>query len=156
SRQKTTLAGSGLIHHIGKTNKCTASDRILFNNHDLLGAEMAVAVLTRLRRSRRVTDGVYDLIRRHIHFSTLRKMRKSKLRRWLQDSSFPMHLELHRLDCESSHRMLANWFFGVQAWREEKARPPEPEPLFRGGARVALGLPPGPEIGKSRAAGDAA
>ncbi|MCC8109428.1 MAG: HDIG domain-containing protein [Planctomycetes bacterium] len=150
--QKTTLAWAGLLHDIGKPQTFTVSDRIRFNNHDLLGAEMAVAVLTRLRRSRRVTDGVYDLIRRHIHFSTLRKMRKSKLRRWLQDSSFPMHLELHRLDCESSHRMLANWFFGVQAWREEKARPPEPEPLFRGGDLVALGLPPGPEIGKILAA----
>ncbi|MCC8167227.1 MAG: HDIG domain-containing protein [Planctomycetes bacterium] len=150
--QQTTLAWAGLLHDIGKPDTFSVSDRIRFNNHDLLGAEMAVTVLTRLHRSRRVVDGVYDLIRRHIHFSTLRKMRKSKLCRWLQDGSFPMHLELHRLDCESSHRMLANWFFGVQAWREEQARPPEPEPLLRGGELVALGLPPGPEIGKILAA----
>ncbi|MCD8138316.1 MAG: CCA tRNA nucleotidyltransferase [Planctomycetaceae bacterium] len=144
----TALAWAGLLHDIGKPGTITYEDRIRFNNHDLEGAEMAAAVLERLRRPRRVIDWNYDLIRRHIHFSTLRKMRKSKLRRWLQDESFPMHLELHRLDCVASHRMLANWFFGVEAWREEKARLPEPEPLLRGGDLVKLGIQPGPEIGR--------
>jgi poly(A) polymerase len=142
------LSWSGLLHDIGKPGTITHEDRIRFNNHDLLGAEMAAAVMERLKRSRRAIDGVYDLIRRHIHFSTLRKMRKSKLRRWLQDASFPMHLELHRLDCVASHRMLGNWFFGVEAWREERARAPEPEPLLRGNDLIALGVRPGPEIGK--------
>lgn len=145
---RTTLAWSALLHDIGKPDTLTREDRIRFNEHDKLGAEMAVAVLERLRRPRRVIDAAHDLIRRHIHFSTLRKMRKSKLRRWLASPSFPAHLELHRLDCLSSHRMLANWYFGIQAWREEKARPPEPEPLLRGGDLIALGLRPGPAIGK--------
>lgn len=142
-----TLAWSGLLHDIGKPDTFTMSDRIRFNNHDLLGAEMATAVLERLRRPRKVIERTFDLIRRHIHFSTLRKMRKSKLRRWLRDASFPMHMELHRLDCVSSHRILANWYFGLEAWREEKARPPEPEPLLRGGDLIALGIAPGPRIG---------
>ena len=143
-----TLAWSGLLHDIGKPDTLTYEDRIRFNNHDLLGAEMAVAVLERLKRSRRTVEGAYDLIRRHIHFSTLRKMRKSKLRRWLQDPSFPLHLELHRLDCVASHSMLGNWFFGVEAWREERAKEPEPEPLLRGGDLLALGIAPGPEVGR--------
>lgn len=142
------LAWSGLLHDIGKPGTITHEDRIRFNNHDLLGAEMAAVILERLKRPRKMIDGAYDLIRRHIHFSTLRKMRKSKLRRWLQAESFPLHLELHRLDCVSSHRMLGNWFFGVEAWREERARPPEPEPLLRGGDLIGLGVPPGPEIGR--------
>ena len=142
-----TLAWSGLLHDIGKPDTFMVSDRIRFNEHDKLGAEMAVRVLERLKRPRRVIEWTYDLIRRHIHFSTLRQMRKSKLRRWLQERSFPMHLELHRLDCLSSHRLLANWFFGVEAWREERARPPEPEPLLRGSDLIALGVPPGPGIG---------
>lgn len=143
-----TLAWSGLLHDIGKPGTIAHEDRIRFNNHDLLGAEMAAAVMERLRRSRRAVDGTYDLIRRHIHFSTLRNMRKSKLRRWLRNPSFPLHLELHRLDCMASHRMLENWFFGVGAWREERARAPEPEPLLRGGDLLALGVRPGPEMGR--------
>lgn len=142
------LAWTGLLHDIGKPATFAVSDRIRFNEHDKLGAEMAMAVLERLRRPRRVVALAYDLIRRHIHFSTLRKMRKSKLRRWLADKSFPLHLELHRLDCVSSHKMLANWFFGLQSWRAEKALPPVPEPLLRGGDLVALGIQPGPRIGE--------
>ncbi|MCC8181276.1 MAG: HD domain-containing protein [Planctomycetes bacterium] len=143
-----TLAWSGLLHDIGKPATFTVSDRIRFNDHDRLGAEMAESVLERLRRPRRVIELAFDLIRRHIHFSTLPKMRRSKLRRWLAAPSFPAHLELHRLDCVASHRMLANWYFGLQAWREEKARPPEPEPLLRGSDLLELGIQPGPLIGK--------
>ncbi len=146
--QGMLLAWSGLLHDIGKPATLTREDRIRFNEHDKLGAEMAVAVLERLRRPRRLIEGAYDLIRRHIHFSTLRKMRKSKLRRWLAEADFPIHLELHRLDCVASHRMLANWFFGLQAWREERVRPPVPEPLLRGGDLIALGIAPGPAIGR--------
>ena len=143
-----TLAWAGLLHDIGKPGTIEHSDRIRFNNHDLLGAEMATSVLERLRRPRKVIDWTYDLIRRHIHFSTLRKMRKSKLRRWLRGVEFPMHLELHRMDCASSHSMLANWWFGLQAWREERALPPELEPLVRGGDILSMGIPAGPEIGR--------
>ncbi len=146
--QGVTLAWAGLLHDIGKPATFSVSDRIRFNNHDLLGAEMATAFLQRFRRPRRTVDAVYDLIRRHIHFSTLRKMRKSKLRRWLREDSFPMHLELHRLDCVASHRMLANWFYGIGEWRDEKAREPEPEALIRGGDIIGLGVNPGPEVGR--------
>ncbi len=148
----TALGWAGLLHDIGKPGTISRSDRIRFNNHDLLGAEMAAALLERLRRPRKVIDAVYDLVRRHIHFSTLRKMRKSKLRRWLRQDSFPLHLELHRMDCAGSHSMLANWWFGLRAWREERALPPEPEPLVRGSDILALGVAPGPAVGKLLAA----
>ncbi len=144
---RTILAWAALLHDIGKPDTFMIADRIRFNEHDRLGAEMAEAVLERLRRPRKIVDAVRDLIHRHIHFSTLRKMRKSKLRRWLALESFPAHLELHRLDCVASHRMLGNWFFGLEAWREEKARPPAVEPLLSGKDVLALGLQPGPTVG---------
>ncbi|MDR1519526.1 MAG: CCA tRNA nucleotidyltransferase [Planctomycetota bacterium] len=146
--QERILAWSALLHDIGKPATLTLGDRIRFNEHDSLGAQMADAALERLRRPRRLIGGVHDLIRRHIHFSTLRQMRKAKLRRWLGEADFAVHLELHRLDCLASHRMLGNWFFGLNAWREEKARPPRPEPLLRGGDLLRLGVAPGPEVGR--------
>ena len=146
--QKTLLAWSGLLHDIGKPGSFSQSDRIRFHDHDRLGAEMAEALLERLRRPRWLIDGARDLIRRHIHFATLRRMRRSKLRRWLGEKNFPLHLELHRLDCAASHRKLGNWFFGLESWREERKRPPLPEPLLRGGDLIALGAAPGPGIGR--------
>ena len=146
--QECILAWGALLHDIGKPATLTVDDRIRFNGHDALGAEMAAAILERLHRSRRLIDGVSGIVRRHINFSTLRRMRKSKLRRWLAEADFPVHLELHRLDCIASHGMLGNWFFGIESWREEKKRPPIREPLLRGGDIVGLGIPPGPEIGR--------
>ena len=148
ANQALALAWSGLLHDIGKPGTLTVSDRIRFNDHDRVGADMAVEVLERLRRPRKLIDRTRDLIRRHMHFATLRKMRKSKLRRWLAEPGFPLHLELHRMDCVSSHSMLANWFFGLENWREERARPPQPEPLLRGGDLIHLGVAPGPEVGR--------
>lgn len=146
--QGLALAWAALLHDIGKPGTLTREDRIRFNDHDRVGAEMAVMALERLRRPRRTIDRVYDLVRRHMHFATLRKMRKSKLRRWLGEADFPLHLELHRMDCMASHAMLANWFFGVEEWREELARPPVVEPLLRGSDLLALGLRPGPRVGE--------
>ncbi|MCC8190691.1 MAG: HD domain-containing protein [Planctomycetes bacterium] len=146
--QVLALSWSGLLHDIGKPATITMADRIRFNDHDRLGGEMATAILERLRRPRKIIDMTHDLIRRHMHLATLRKMRRSKLRRWLAEPSFPLHLELHRMDCVASHAMLANWFFGLEAWREERARPPAPEPLVRGKDILALGVPAGPEVGR--------
>jgi putative nucleotidyltransferase with HDIG domain len=142
------LAWTALLHDIGKpATFVRGEDRIRFHEHDALGRRMALEVLERLRRPRRVIDAVADIIGRHIHFATLRRMKTAKRRRWLREPDFPLHLELHRLDCLSSHRMLANWAFALTEWRGERARPPEPEPLATGRDVLALGLPPGPQVG---------
>ncbi|MDR3210323.1 MAG: HDIG domain-containing protein [Planctomycetota bacterium] len=148
SGARLALAWSALLHDIGKPDTFEVSDRIRFNNHDLQGAEMARDILIRLHRSVRLQESVYSLIRRHIHFSNLSHLRRNKLRRWLAEADFPLHLELHRLDCHSSHNLLANWFFGLRAWRLEKERPAARKPLLRGGDLLDLGVRPGPEIGR--------
>ncbi|MDR0361714.1 MAG: HD domain-containing protein [Planctomycetota bacterium] len=145
---RISLAWAALLHDIGKPPTFSVSDRIRFNNHDKEGALMATEALRRLRRPRRLIETVSDLIARHMHFANLRKMRNSKLRRWLADPGFPAHLELHRLDCMASHRMLANWQFGLEAWRKELATPPPHEPIIGGRDLIALGMTPGPETGR--------
>ncbi|MCX7934401.1 MAG: CCA tRNA nucleotidyltransferase, partial [Planctomycetota bacterium] len=102
----------------------------------------------RLRRSAAVREAVRDLIARHIRFATLRRMRLAKLRRWLQEPLFPLHLELHRLDCLASHGQLENYRFGLEAWQAEQVRPSEPQPLITGKDLLALGYAPGPLIGR--------
>jgi poly(A) polymerase len=59
---------------------------------------------------------------------------------------FDEHLELHRLDCLSSHRMLDNYNF-VRHFLEET--PPEqvrPARLISGDDLKQLGLEPGPQF----------
>lgn len=148
------LGWTVLLHDIGKPPTLSVSDRIRFNEHDKIGAEMAEAVLARMKRPNRTIDAVRDAIGRHMHFSALQDMRRSKRRRYLQEPMFALHLELHRLDCESSHRMLENYAFARESWTEEQARPPEPEPLLSGRDLIDMGYAPGPHMGEILSAVD--
>lgn len=145
--EKETLAFAVLLHDVGKPATVFVRDRIRFHEHDSRGAALAEEILLRLKRPRKVIDAVRDMIGRHIHFANLPRMRVAKLRRWLQEPLFPLHLELHRLDCASSHRQMDNYDFGLQSWREECDRPEPVAPILTGKDLIALGYAPGPHFG---------
>jgi poly(A) polymerase len=71
-------------------------------------------------------------------------MRESTLKRFLRMDRFDEHLELHRLDCLSSHRLLDNYEY-VKARLEtlpvEQLKPPR---LLTGEDLIAAGYVPGP------------
>ena len=142
------LAWAALLHDVGKPVTYTFTDRIRFHEHDRMGAEIATLILRRLRRPEKLIAQVAELIGKHMHFAHLREMRPAKLRRWMQSPDFALHLELHRLDCLSSHRKHENWLYGLQAWRMEKTKPAPKEPLLTGRDFLAKGIKPGPEIGQ--------
>ena len=145
--EREVLAWAVLLHDAGKPDTMTVSDRIRFNCHDEKSAELAEAALMRLRRPGRIIKPVWELVRRHMRFSSLTEMRQAKRRRFLQDPLFPLHLELHRLDCLASHGKLDHYEYGLSAWLEELAREPEPVPILRGQDLLDLGYRPGPEMG---------
>jgi len=87
-----------------------------------------------------------------MRFSHLAKMREAKRRRFLRDPLFPLHLELHRLDCVASHGKLDCYRFAGSAWQQEQARTPEREPLLKGTDLIAMGFAPGPRMGRILAA----
>jgi poly(A) polymerase len=77
-------------------------------------------------------------------FKDVPDMRVSKLKRFMASEIFDDELELHRVDCTSSHNDLSNYTF-LQAKREEFAHEPLiPEPLLTGRDLIALGHQPGP------------
>jgi poly(A) polymerase len=109
-----------------------------------MGARMAREILGRLRQSNDVIDCVVDLVARHLDWRHIQEMRESTLRRFLRRPGFDEHLELHRLDCESSHRRLRNYAFAIakrQSLGEEDLRP---TPLIGGDDLIGAGLTPGP------------
>lgn len=142
------LAWAVLLHDVGKPGTLTYSDRIRFNCHDAEGAEIARGILSRLRRPGRMAATACELIARHMKFAHIQKMRQAKRRRFLQDPVFPLHLELHRLDCIGSHGALGHFDFAFDAWHEEAARPRPPESLLTGKDLIAMGYEPGPQMGK--------
>ena len=140
-----------LLHDIGKplTRSFDAVDqRIRFNGHDKVGAEMAEAVMTRLRFPRHEIDLVTDAVRNHMIFKDVKQMRPAKLRRFMARPHFGIELELHRLDCAGSHGDLDNYQFLVNKASELSQEPLIPARLVRGDDLISMGLKPGPKIGE--------
>ena len=142
---------AGLLHDIGKppTRSFDPVDqRIRFNGHDRVGAEMAEAVMTRLRFPRHEIDLVVDAVRNHMVFKDVQQMRPARLRRFMARPYFGIELELHRVDCAGSHGDLDNYQFLVRKASEFAQEPLIPSPLVRGDDLISLGLRPGPRIGE--------
>ena len=81
-------------------------------------------------------------------FKDTPNMRVAKLKRFMARPTFDEELELHRVDCESSHRMLDNYEFLLRKREEFANEPIIPPPLVRGDHLIALGFKPGPEFGE--------
>lgn len=141
-----TLALAALLHDVGKPPTFRVADRIRFDGHAELGADMAVRILTDLRFSSDEIRQVDSEVRNHMRFMDVPRMRESTLKRFLRLPKFEEMLELHRLDCLSSHRLLDNYYF-VKSKLEEM--PPEgirPQPLLTGTDLIAAGYAPGPRF----------
>ena len=144
------LVCSVLFHDVAKPVTATIDEtgRIRFNEHDRIGAEMTEAIMGRLRFSRAEIDATAEMVRQHMVFKDVPKMRVAKLKRFMARPTFEDELELHRVDCASSHRMMDNYEF-LLCKREEFANEPIiPPPLVRGDDLIALGLKPGPRFGE--------
>jgi len=74
-------------------------------------------------------------------------MRKATLRRMLLRDTFPLELELHRLDCLGSHGDLSHYDFLVAQAGELKRKPAIRPPLLTGDDLIKLGMKPGPAMG---------
>ena len=107
-----TLAFAVLLHDVGKPPTFErAPDRIRFNEHDRVGAELAETILRRLRFSNDEIERIVLCVREHMRFQFVKEMRPAKLKRILARKTFPDELELHRIDCAASHRNLENYEF---------------------------------------------
>ncbi len=147
-RQPTeTLALAVLLHDVGKPPTFRIADRIRFDEHAEVGARMAVDILTRLRFPGDTIRQVEALVANHLRFKDVHRMRESTLKRFMRLDRFEEHLELHRLDCSMSHRMLDNYEFTKRRFDEAPVEVLKPKPLVTGDDLIAAGYVPGPSFG---------
>ena len=139
-----------LFHDVAKPVTATVdkTGRIRFNEHDRIGAQMTEAIMRRLRFSGAEIEATVEMVRQHMVFKDAPNMRVAKLKRFMARPTFEEELELHRVDCESSHRMLDNYEFLLRKREEFANEPIIPPPLVRGDDLIALGLKPGPRFGE--------
>jgi len=148
------LAYTVLLHDVGKpptANIGPGTDglpRIRFDGHAAIGAEMAEAILTRLKFPTKEKKNIVAAIRGHMRFMDVQKMRASTLRKMIGAECFDLELELHRLDCLGSHAMLDNYTFVNNYMEKMDHEPILPEPWICGHDLIALGITEGRLIGK--------
>ena len=142
------LAFAVLLHDVGKPPTFTrAPDRIRFNDHDIAGQALAETILRRLRFSNDQIEQIALCVGGHMRFQHVQAMRQSKLKRLLARPTFPVELELHRIDCQASHGKLDNYDFLKIKAAELPAAVIQPPPLITGHDLLALGFTPGPLVG---------
>jgi poly(A) polymerase len=133
---------------VGKPATFTETDRIRFNEHEHVGAEMTEAILERLKFSREQIERVKELVKQHMAFKDVRKMRPATRKRFLRQPHFDEHLALHKLDCTASHGDLTLHEFCEAELTRETPQTLRPAPLLTGSDLIALGMKPGPEFGR--------
>jgi poly(A) polymerase len=83
-----------------------------------------------------------------MRFKDVERMRTATLKRFVRMPRFNEHLELHRLDCTSSHRHL-NAYNYIQTMLAETPREDiHPFKLLTGDDLLAMGYRPGPVFGQ--------
>jgi len=142
-----TLALGALLHDVGKPPTFRAApDRIRFDNHAEVGTRMAEEICQRLRLSNAETEQVCALVGNHMRFAELKRMRESTLKRFLRQPRFDEHLEMHRIDCLSSHGDLSLYEFAKEKLASTPQEQIRPGPLITGDDLIAAGYVPGPRF----------
>ena len=144
-----TLAYGCLLHDVAKP-VCVRreGERITFYGHMERGAEMAEAILQRLKRSRDTWERVSYLVRSHLRHTQAPNMRLSTLKRFLGEDAIDELLELTRIDALAANGDLTHYNFCKAKLAELEEEDIHPEPLVRGRDLIALGLTPGPVFGQ--------
>ncbi|MBI5395036.1 MAG: CCA tRNA nucleotidyltransferase [Verrucomicrobia bacterium] len=143
-----TLAFATLLHDVGKPPTFErAPDRIRFNEHDVVGAEMTGTILRRLRFPNDDITRIVACVGNHMRFRHATEMRKGKLKTLVSRPTFAEELELHRLDCIASHADLTNHEFLLRAQAEMPPEVAAPPPLLTGHDLITLGMTSSPEMG---------
>src|ERR1051326_3115816 len=142
------LALGVLLHDVGKPGTFRVADRIRFDGHVELGERIAREILGRLRFSNAQIDQVVALVANHMRFKHVHEMRESTLKRMLRLDRFQEHLELHRLDCESSHGNLDNYQFAKEKFEQSPPEVLRPARLLTGRDLIDAGYRPGPDFAR--------
>jgi poly(A) polymerase len=142
-----TLAWGALLHDVGKPPTFrVAADRIRFDDHVEVGLRMAEEIGRRLRFSNDDTEQILSLVRNHMRFGDVMRMKDSTLKKFMRLPRFDEHMALHRADCLASHGNLSAYAFVEQKHQEIPPESMRPSKLVTGDDLIAAGHTPGPKF----------
>ena len=110
------------------------------------GVRMAEEICRRLHFSNEDTEQIAALVANHMRFGDVERMKESTLKRFMRLPKFDEHMELHRMDCLSSHGGLSLYNFVRERLEHTPEEEMRPAPLIKGGDLIAIGYGPGPRF----------
>lgn len=141
------LALSALFHDVGKPPTFVIREgKPTFYEHAYVGAEMTRKIMKRLRFSNEETEAVVECVANHMKFADVQKMRSGKLKQFVSRPTFDTEMELHRIDCQSCHGMLDNYYFLKEKLKEYAKEELKPKAFLNGHDLLAAGMKAGPEM----------
>lgn len=155
--QDRVIALGALLHDIGKpeTRTVEASGKVRFLGHDVVGSDIAGEVLRGLRLGSDEIGQVQTLIKNHMRLVTTKPFSKSAARRLVRDLGDLVDplLVLAEADAAAHKpgrtlRSLDEIRRQVEEVQRETPREALVSPLSGNEIAAALGIEPGPEIGK--------
>jgi poly(A) polymerase len=140
------LVWTVLLHDIGKPDTLEIGENGVerFYFHASHGENIAKKILIKYKLPKKTIENVSYAVKNHMRFGAVHEMRVSKYKALMAEPTFPLELELHRIDCLSSNMILDNFVFLLDRLIEQKGETKLPPPLITGKDLIKLGLKPGP------------
>ncbi|MBU0982197.1 CCA tRNA nucleotidyltransferase [Patescibacteria group bacterium] len=140
-----------LLHDIGKPQTFKIAERIRFDHHCEVSAEIAARIMRRLRFSRQAIERVTWVVLHHFMMKELLQMSLGRRRHWFLDPRFPDLLLLYYADAAGTTPTDLSLYEQVKAAYEETLQnfKEKPEPFLTGqDVMETLNLKAGPRIGE--------
>jgi poly(A) polymerase len=146
------LALAAMLHDVGKPPTATCTDRIRFNNHHKVGAEITDSICRRLACSNELREQVVAMVERHMRFVDFPDMRTSTMRKFLFSPFIEEELKLHKADCLGCYNDLDTYELASKKLDElrqdQVSKGALPKPLLNGHDLMESGLKPGPAFSR--------
>jgi poly(A) polymerase len=140
-----------ILHDIGKPETFKIAERIRFDHHSEISAELGEKILRRLRFSRSDIDEITWAVRHHFMMTQLLDMEIGKQRQWFLSPRFPTLMQLFYADAMGTTPASLHLYNQVKAARDDCLRrfPELPKPLLTGeDVMKTLGVKAGPRVGE--------
>lgn len=149
---ETDVRWAGLFHDIGKPPTFSIDDdRIRFNEHASVGADVSKNIFERLQVSKKRTDKICWLISHHMMMGTFSQIDDKKKMTWYYHPWFTELLQLFWLDIAGTGNSSFEFYESIIADYNSflDANPLPKKPLVNGDTVMeVLDLPPGEVVGK--------
>ncbi len=143
------LAWAILLHDVAKppTFAFNEKGKECFYCHDAVGEKISIKIMERFKHPNKLVERVSFAVKNHMRFANVVEMKKAKCERLIAADTFPLELELHRLDCISSNGFNKSYLYILDTVIAKKGIRELPYPLLSGKELIELGLKPGKNFG---------